>query len=48
MDAFLEEDFELMKRLKQEIQEDDIEIRNLLNKKHLSKFELDLLMNQGI
>ena len=46
MDLFLDEDFGRMEKLKQDLEQDDEELKALLNKKHLSKFELDALLNQ--
>jgi len=39
---FYDEDFELIRELRRE---KDIDVVELLNKKDLSEFELDLLMN---
>ena len=45
MADFFDDSFESIKKLKQELREDDEELKTLLNKKHLGMFELDKLMN---
>lgn len=46
MDIFLDEDFEKIHKLKQELKQEDNELKALLNKKNLSSFELDAAMNE--
>ena len=45
MTDFFENSFESIKNLKQELEEEDKELKAMLNKKHLGGFELDRLMN---
>lgn len=45
MEFFLEEDIELINDLRRDR---DFDVKDLLNKKKLSAFELDLIMNQAL
>lgn len=47
MNIHFDEDFASLRRLKQNLKEDDDELKTLLNKKHLDHFELDKFMNGG-
>mgnify|MGYP000138330763 CR=1 FL=1 len=42
--AFLDEGFETIGKIKKELREEDNELKELLNKRHLSNFELDKFM----
>lgn len=41
MDTFLEEDMEILAKLKHELKEEDDKLKFLLNKKRVSNYELD-------
>lgn len=43
----LEKDLHILKQLKQDLHQDDIELSKMLSRKHISRFELDRLMNGG-
>ena len=44
-DSFLDDSFESIQRLKQEMKEDNEELKTILNKKRFDLFELDSFMN---
>ncbi len=46
MGLLLDDDMETLRKIKDDLHSDDVELQTLLNRKRLTAFELDWFMNQ--